>query len=443
MSEQPELSEREIEILKLVATGASNKEIAQQLYISPNTVKVHLKNIFSKIGATSRTEAAMYVVQHGLVQPTEAAEGAFSSDGAPAGAVPAEGLETASRSGPFKLAGWGAAGLLFLIALLALIIFVQQRQGPANPASPSATESPRWSARAGLPTARFGLAVVVYGDALFALAGETQAGVTGVVERYDTETDRWEALTPKPLPVADVSAAVLGGKIFVPGGRTSDGSVTDQMEIYDPLEDHWTDGTPLPLPVSAYALAVFEGKLFLFGGWDGEQVLDTVFEYDPDREAWTERSPMPTGRAFAGADVAGRTIYVIGGFDGEQALAVNEAYQPDLDSGSQNPWEQKAPLPQPRYAFGIASIADTLSLLGGQGDGLEEEPGLVYRPNEDEWQRLQAPQAEMGYGLRLAATGPHLYLLGGKLDGDQGEMVSAGMYVYQAFYTVSFPVIEK
>ena len=51
MASDVELSDREKEILKLVATGVSNKEIAYQLGISPNTVKVHLRNVFTKIGA--------------------------------------------------------------------------------------------------------------------------------------------------------------------------------------------------------------------------------------------------------------------------------------------------------------------------------------------------------------------------------------------------------
>ena len=52
-----QISDREREILRLLAEGATNLQIAQQLNISVNTVKVHVRNIFGKIGVTSRAEA--------------------------------------------------------------------------------------------------------------------------------------------------------------------------------------------------------------------------------------------------------------------------------------------------------------------------------------------------------------------------------------------------
>lgn len=67
-NQNEELSARELEILQLVATGATNLQVARTLFISPNTVKTHLRNIFFKLNVESRTEATLYAVQHGLVQ---------------------------------------------------------------------------------------------------------------------------------------------------------------------------------------------------------------------------------------------------------------------------------------------------------------------------------------------------------------------------------------
>jgi two-component system, NarL family, nitrate/nitrite response regulator NarL len=68
--EQP-LTERELFVLRLVASGASNQEIAQKLSISVNTVKSHLKNILEKLQLQNRTQAATYALKHGLVSPRE------------------------------------------------------------------------------------------------------------------------------------------------------------------------------------------------------------------------------------------------------------------------------------------------------------------------------------------------------------------------------------
>ena len=51
------LSERELEVLRLVAAGLSNQEIADQLFLTVGTIKRHLYNIYSKLGAKSRTDA--------------------------------------------------------------------------------------------------------------------------------------------------------------------------------------------------------------------------------------------------------------------------------------------------------------------------------------------------------------------------------------------------
>ena len=61
------LSEREIEVLKLVASGASNREIAKKLYITEGTVKNHISNVLRKLGFRDRTQAALYAVEHGWI----------------------------------------------------------------------------------------------------------------------------------------------------------------------------------------------------------------------------------------------------------------------------------------------------------------------------------------------------------------------------------------
>ena len=68
MAEKGEpLSDRELEVLMAVVDGAANKQVAQILHISQNTVKVHLRNIYTKLDVSSRTEAVTAALQQGLV----------------------------------------------------------------------------------------------------------------------------------------------------------------------------------------------------------------------------------------------------------------------------------------------------------------------------------------------------------------------------------------
>jgi DNA-binding NarL/FixJ family response regulator len=62
------LTEREIGILRLIAEGRSNKEIAAALYLTEGTIKGYVSTIFDKLGVEDRTQAALYAVKHGLAQ---------------------------------------------------------------------------------------------------------------------------------------------------------------------------------------------------------------------------------------------------------------------------------------------------------------------------------------------------------------------------------------
>ncbi len=67
LPEAVDLSEREIEVLRLIAEGCDNAQIAEQLVISPMTAKNHVSNILAKLGVESRVQAAIYAVRAGMV----------------------------------------------------------------------------------------------------------------------------------------------------------------------------------------------------------------------------------------------------------------------------------------------------------------------------------------------------------------------------------------
>ena len=436
MTEYGELTEREREVLELVAGGATNKEIAGKLYISPNTVKVHLRNIFAKVGVSSRTEATLFAIQSGLVRLDDGGGQSSNLDRSPISISGALARPFVHWNRWMLVAG--AMLLLLAAAVLPFRFFLRSSsEEQASLPQPQGIDESRWTDLAAMRSERSGLAVVVLENQVYAIAGENDRGVTGMTERFDPISEQWSTLPSKPVPVGGVGAAVVGGRIFVPGGRLANGEITDILAIFDPRSQTWVNGSPLPQPRSAYALAEHEGKLYLFGGWDGNAYRDTVYEYDPELDRWNERSSMPGPRGYAGAVVAGDAIYVIGGHDGEKALTTNARYLPARDSDGDKAWEEASPMPGARYAMGITSIAEIVHVIGGANGGDAVQP-LKYFPHADEWQEFASPLSVPWTNLGLVPVGTHIYAVGGAIEGRP----TAKLLAYQAIYTVLLPALE-
>ncbi len=440
MPDQQELSDRELEILKLVATGVSNKEIAQRLYISTNTVKVHLKNIFSKIGAVSRTEAAMYAVKVGLVQ------GITPVKEEPENHViqPAKVIEVEPK---FFLNRWNWALLIAFIVLLMSFIGTyawQQSRALGSTATvmiaPTPSPFPRWREKASMLTPRKSMAVVAYENQIYVMGGEATTGISNVVEKYDLASDSWSKLSSLPIPLTEINGVVIGGLIYVPGGKSLENKLKNSMLVYDPRHDLWKELAPLPISVCGYALVAYEGKLYLFGGWDGQKVINTVLEYNPVSDEWKQNTAMPTARAYAGAAIAGGKIYVIGGYDGEKGLDVNEEYFPDLDGNEENqPWKERAPMPDARYGMGVASMADIIHVVGGISDNGKTIGITKYFFQQDKWDKSNYPVSDLGSYIGVTPLETQIFIIGGNVN----RSISNQMNAYQAIFTISIPLIDE
>jgi hypothetical protein len=329
-------------------------------------------------------------------------------------------------------------GVIAILALAAVGISLRQMAIPAP--APVVPEIPRWAEKAAMPSARSGLAGAVYEDKLFAIGGESASGVVGQVDEYDPAAGAWKTLAEKPTPVSDISAVAIGGKIYVPGGKVASGQPTDVLEAYNPRTDRWEKRSNLPTKVSGYALAMLDGKLYLFGGWNGSQVMNSVFQYDPDSDRWTRRANMVVARQYAGAAVVNGKILVVGGYDAKRPLTINEIYSPDLDNGTSNPWDKRAPLPEGRYGMGLTSVANILYLVGGtiQGNSVNEE-SLLYSYQSDRWQRFENPPIQTGSWLTLVPLDNFIYALGGKT----GQTINSTNLSYQAIYNQMVPIIVR
>lgn len=415
------LSEREMEVLKLVATGATNQQIARALVISPNTVKVHLRNIYEKLQVQSRTEATMEAVRRGWVS-------------VPGGTVTAETTAALALPLPIEatyptlpIARWQriymVCAALLVVAALALPGWQRSRSetprasaltdvGQPQVLPASRPQVPRWDVLAPLPEARSRLALVAAGGKLYAIGGETASGVTGEVTIYDPRSNGWLPGTRKPTPVSNIAGALLDDLIYVPGGTTATGGATNILEVYDPRTAAWEARASLPRPAAAYGLAVLGDKLYLFGGWDGTSYRAETYIYDPVSDSWSTGTSMAQPHAFLAACAFEDAIYVVGGYTGERELDTVSVYDPKGEGTTGGSWTARASLGQARGGLALTALGSRLYAIGG-GWTMPLAYNEQYDALTGAWSRIDTPVAGEWRNLGLAASEQQIYAVGG------------------------------
>lgn len=428
------LSDREIEVLQLVGQGKSNKEIAVELNISINTVKVHIGNIYQKISVTSRTEATLFAIEHGIIK-SPAAQNNENDDEETATPVPNN--DKLSVVGFIGRNQWiiPVLGILLLASLYLIIAkpaFLMPQQNPLE------VTQQKWESLASMNEPRSSMAVAIFEGKIIIVGGNSDSGVLSSVEIYDPSSNTWSALDKKPTPVYDASATVIGEKIYIPGGVTQNGMPTKVLEIFNPRKNLWEQAADLPVAISGYGLASYEGQVFLFGGSDGKKALDTVLRYDPITDTWHQASPMPTARMHPSVLADAGKIYVIGGSDGETNLNTNESYSPYAELENEDPWQIEADLPQKLSGYAAIKLYDKISIIGGKSSTSGAIDQFHFSVAQDEWQiaNINTDSTNSILNATYVLLGEHIYAIGGIA----GEKYLDSMSRYQALFTVLLPL---
>ncbi len=404
MAEESPLSEREQQVLEQLATGASNNEIAQTLAISPNTVKVHVRNIYSKLGVLSRTEATTEALRRGLVvlpgvndEPSPAAdsleEAQVVADSAaeplqpqPEASQPAQPQVAVEQAAPAErtthvvlprwLAWTALTGLVLLIGLLVWVAVLRPTDaGPSSTASAGALKN-SWRPLPDLPQPLADGAGLYTDDAIYIIAGSNQQAILSETWRFDVRAQTWTTLAPKPTAVTSVDAAMIDNLIYVPGGINAEGQKLALLEIYDPTSDSWQAGPPLPAPRAGYALAAIDGRLYVFGGRDQSGPVSTTFIFNPQTQTWSEGEPLPLALSDMAAAQNDKQLFVTGGLtSGERPSRQTWRYR-------NGQWDERAPLPEDRIGGRGVFVTNRLYVLGGSQ---ATEAVLLYQP--DQWYR--------------------------------------------------------
>ena len=437
VAENP-LSEREMEVARLLVTGATNGEIARVLVISPHTVKVHLRNVFDKLQVSSRTEASMLLVKRGwIVMPgveMPDSETVAVEDETPAipEPEPLPDVEAAPRPWQLGVVLFALALALATLLLPAWITTPKSTVGLLSDSGQTVLGKPvlnnlpyRWEMQAPLSQPRSRMAAVELAGLIYVLGGEGEDGAPlDLVEIYDLTTGQWRKGAPMASPRANLALTISEDDLIVAGGsRLSDEVVNttsvnemvilDDMALYDRHADKWIAGGKLPMPLAGTALAAHGEMLYLLGGWNGRTMQDGLWrlplaQFERAQAGdWELVSHLPKAVAWFGAAMVNDLIYVVGGYDGLQESADFATY--NVTTGE---WRTLASLTTPRGGVSLVYDGITVLALGG-GWASTIQNHERYDAPTNQWTTIASPITGEWRHFGAAANEGSVYILGG------------------------------
>ncbi len=439
MTDTTPLSTRELEILELLAQGKSNKEIAADLVISVNTVKVHISNIFQKTNTSSRSEAIVYAVEHGLVESLR--------QETPEPQIITEFIEAEEPKWLIWLRKfWWLVVIGFIVLVIALSIILSRSSLLAEPTpEPGPLQNiitqNRWETLVDLNPARSGIASVAWRGQIFAIGGKSLEGISALNQSFSIRTNRWAQHSPKLTPVMNANAVEYNGKIYVFGGECADGTVFSGLEVYDISKDSWETKASAPLGLSRYTATLFEGKIYILGGYDGKSLSAKTLVYDINSDKWTIGTPSPNAFADAFAVTTTDHIMLTGGVQSDgnlhQDITSLRVLSPSPGEPENIAWSE------PLNAFDVNKIL-TMQDLGDSivvFSVLDTESMLVsyYSAQNETWMHaVEKSKVSLPHKCAFANQSGAVYFIGGQ---DETGQLSEHFARYQALFTIMLPAI--
>ena len=397
-----DLTPREREVLAMVAAGLTNREIGEALFISESTAGVHVSHLMAKLGVSSRTEAAAWAYQAGVVQ---AAPGSMVYEGPPGDAA---GSQPEPRAGwfgrlrdrlrqPDGRVALAIAGVVVLAAItvgLAIAVLNGKQPGVGDLSSASASPNLDASAPASAETSP---------------SGTAEPSLSPSIEASPTPGNA----TPTPIPLPSGTWSVTGsmsvnrsnatttllrdGTVLVAGGgQVGPERARSSAELYHPTTGEWTTTGDMSEGRAGHTATLLDDGTVLVAGGEfigPESTYRATAEiFDPKTGTWHPTSPMNAVHyGHTATLLADGTVLIAGGisFDigadptaGGHYTTVAEIYDP-----RDSTWTSVASMADGRSEHTATRLKDGTVLVAGgyRTNGTSIGVAVLFHPDSRTW----------------------------------------------------------